>query len=166
MVSVCNIFYHKRRGMWLTFFCLIQQFLCRKRITVGTPPRVFRDTARQAVALLLFRDIVKRPRKGYFSVLFDGRTAFAVLLLLFMFRGTATTDPHPKEKVRQPFQGCGIPKGRVLWSPSQGRNSASSKEKFAYIKRSKANSQNTEQTKANASHKAANPKSRMQKKKQ
>ena len=53
---------------------------------MGTPPRVFRDTARLAVALLLFRDMVMRPRKGYFCVLFDGRTALAVLLLLFIFR--------------------------------------------------------------------------------
>ena len=35
----------------------------------------------QAVALLMFRDMVMRPRKGYFSVLFVERTA--------------PTDPHP-----------------------------------------------------------------------
>ena len=37
----------------------------------GEPPRVFRDTARLAVALLMFRDMVMCPRKGDFSVLFD-----------------------------------------------------------------------------------------------
>ena len=46
----------------------------------------FRDTARLAVALLLFRDMVMRPRKGYFSVLFVKCTAFEVFILLFMFR--------------------------------------------------------------------------------
>ena len=41
-------------------------------------------------------------------------------------------------------QPLGFGKG---WSPSQGRNSVSSKEKFADIKRNKANSYNTERTK-------------------
>ena len=44
------------------------------------------------------------------------------------------------------------------WSPSQGRNSASSKEKFAHIKRSKSTNHNTERTKQDAPHKAANKK--------
>ena len=70
---------------------------------------------------------------------------------------TAPTDPHQKLK-SVGVQPLGFGKG---WSPSQGRNSASSNQKFAYIKKSKTISPNTEQTKANAPHKAANKKSRM-----
>ena len=62
---------------------------------MGTPPRVFRgaasalffrDTARQAVALLMFRDMVMRPRKGDFAFLFVNRTDFVRFILLFRFR--------------------------------------------------------------------------------
>ena len=75
--------------------------------------------------------------------------------LRFVCEAHSTTRPAPKLKSVgvQPF---GFGKG---WSPSQGRNSASSKEKFADIKRNKTNSHNTERTKA------ANKKSRMQKRK-
>ena len=75
------------------------------------------------------------------------------------FKRTAPPNPHQKLK-SVGVQPLGFGKG---WSPSQGRNSASSKEKFAYIKEIKSVSPNTEQTKANASHKAANQKSRMHK---
>ena len=91
----------------------------------------------------MWSEKAKRPRKGYFCILFDRRTAFAVLLLLFIFRGTAPTDPHQKLK-SVGVQPLGFGKG---WSPSQGRNSASSKEKFAYIKRNKSVSPNTKRTK-------------------
>ena len=114
---------------------------------VGTPPRVFRDTARLAVALLLWRDMVMRPRKGDFAFclwsaqilcgsfcfLFVERTAFMRFILHFRFRGTAATDPHQKLK-SVGVQPLGFGKG---WSPSQGRNSASSSQKFAHIKRKK-----------------------------
>ena len=88
-------------------------------------------------------DIMRRKKSGQ-----------RVLCVLFVKR-TAPTDPHQKLKSVgvQPF---GFGKG---WSPSQGRNSASRSQKFADIKRNKANSHNTERTKA------ANKKSRMQKRK-
>ena len=59
---------------------------------------------------------------------------------------TAPTDPHQKLKSVgvQPF---GFGKG---WSLPQERNSASSNQKFAYIKRRKSVSHNTEQAKADA----------------
>ena len=79
---------------------------------VGTPPRVFRDTARLAVALLLFRDMVMRPRKGYFSVLFVKCAAFEVFILLFRFRGTAPTDPHQKLKSSPAFSRLRDSKGQ------------------------------------------------------
>ena len=67
----------------------------------------------------------------------------------------STHKPAPKLK-SVGVQPLGFGKG---WSPSQGRNSASKSQKFADIKRNKANSHNTERTKA------ANKKSRMQKRK-
>ena len=78
------------------------------------------------------------------------------------FQVNSTTKPAPKLKSVgvQPF---GFGKG---WSLPQERNSASSSQKFANIKRSKTISPNTDKEKPNAPHKAANLKSRMQKKKQ
>ena len=73
-----------------------------------------------------------------------------------MFRGTAPTDPHQKLK-SVGVQPLGFGKG---WSLPQERNSASSSQKFAYIKRSKTIIPNTERTKPQIK------KSRMQKKKQ
>ena len=40
---------------------------CVTVISEGEPPPVFRVTAQQAVALLMFRDIAKRPRVGTLS---------------------------------------------------------------------------------------------------
>ena len=85
------------------------------------------------------------------------------------FKGTAPTDPHPKEKSSPAFLRLRDSKGQLkaltsiwsVWSPSQGRNSASSSQKFAYIKRRKSVNPNTEQTKADANRKATYPKSRM-----
>ncbi len=59
------------------------------------------------------------------------------------YQAHSTNRPAPKLKSVgvQPF---GFGKG---WSLPQERNSASSKEKFAHIKRNKANSHNTERTK-------------------
>ena len=47
-----------------------------------------------AVALLLFRDMVKRPRKGDFSVLFDEENCLVGSPFVFLFRDTEPTDPH------------------------------------------------------------------------
>ena len=91
--------------------------------------------------------------------MFVNRTDFVRFILLFIFRGTAPTDPHQKLK-SVGVQPLGFGKG---WSLPQERNSASSSQKFADIKRSKTISHNTKQTKAIAPLKATNSKSRMQK---
>ena len=44
-----------------------------------------------------------RPRKGDFAFCLMRRTAFVVLLLLFMFKLTASTDPHQKLKSSPAF---------------------------------------------------------------
>ena len=70
------------------------------------------------------------------------------------FQVNSTHRPAPKLKSVgvQPF---GFGKG---WSLPQERNSASSSQKFANIKRSKTISPNTDKEKLNAPHKAANKK--------
>ena len=81
---------------------------------------------------------------------------------LFFFQVYNSSKPAPKLKSVgvQPF---GFGKG---WSPSQGRNSASSKEKFADIKRNKTISPNTERTKPQIQKPHAQKKSRISKSKQ
>ena len=76
-----------------------------------------------AVALLLFRDMVKRPRKGDFSVLFDEENCLVGSPFAFFIQGHSTNRPAPKLKSVgvQPF---GFGKG---WSLPQERNSASRK---------------------------------------
>ena len=64
-------------------------------------------------------------------------------VITLRFQVNSTIDPHQKLK-SVGVQPLGFGKG---WSPSQGRNSASSKEKFVHIKKSKSVSPNTERTK-------------------
>ena len=66
----------------------------------GEPPRVFRDTARLAVALLMFRDMVMCPRKGDFSVLFDEENCFCGSPFAFYIQVNSTHRPAPETKKR------------------------------------------------------------------
>ena len=95
----------------------------------------------------MFRDMVRCPRKGYFAF-----CLWSALLLRFSFCFLCSGEQQPQTRTQtkkrwgpalgQPSWGLGNG-----WSPSQGRNSASRKEKFAYIKRNKSVSHNTERTK-------------------
>ncbi len=58
-----------------------------------------------AVALLMFRDMVMCPRKGYFSVLFDEENCLVGSPFAFFIQGHSTNRPAPKLKSvgDQPF---------------------------------------------------------------
>ena len=77
------------------------------------------------------------------AVFFVGGFFYSPFAFSFYIQVNSTTKSAPKLKSVgvQPF---GFGKG---WWPSQGRNSASSSLKFAYIKRSKSVSPNTEEKK-------------------
>ena len=112
MVSVWNIFYHKRWGMWLTFFCLIQQFLCRKRITCGDTPTGFPRYGAASRRLTIVEGYGYVSAQRGLCVLFVNRTAFMRFILLFIFRGTAATDPHQKLKSSPAFSRLRDSKGQ------------------------------------------------------
>ena len=114
----------------------------------------------------MFRDMVMRPRKGFFCVLFVNRTDFVRFILLFIFRGTAVTDPHQKLKSSPAFSRLRDSKGQ---SPLVALARAKLRKLQLKIRlhKEKQSQQSQHRTHiANASHKAANKKSRMQKKKQ
>ena len=114
----------------------------------------FRDTARQAVALLMRREQVKRPRKGYFAFWLLNAKLWRSSLGTYQAHSTHRPAPKLKSVGVQPF---GFGKG---WSPSQGRNSASRSQKFAHIKRRKSVIPNTERTKPQIKKPHAEKKSR------
>ena len=65
----------------------------------------FRDTARQAVALLLFRDMVMRPRKGCFAF-----CLWSALLLWFSFCFLCSGEQQPQTRTQK----------KKRWGPALG----------------------------------------------
>ena len=120
----------------------------------------FRDTARQAVALLMFRDMVMRPRKGYFSVLFVERTAFAVIT----WRISSEQQPQTRtQKKKRWGPALGLWQGLVALARAKLRKQQlkirSHTEKQDYQPQHRTHI-------AKCKAQSRNPNSRMQKKKQ
>ena len=97
--------------------------------------------------------------KGYFAFCLLNAKLWRSSLGTYQAHSTHRPAPEAKKRwgpaLGQPSWGLG--KG---WSPSQGRNSASSSQKFAHIKRRKSVSPNTERTKPQIKKPHAEKKSR------
>ena len=136
----------------------------------------FRDTARQAVALLMFRDMVMRPRKGDFAFclwsaqilcgsfcfLFVEHTDFVRFIFAFYIQGHSTNRPAPETKKRW-GPALGLWQGLVALARAKLRKQQI-KIRPHKEKQSQQSKHRTNKTRCIA--KSRKSKSRMQKKKQ